>query len=159
MKDLNRGKQISPIVFYGTPRGVPPKKPLSLLRLLCEIRNDLSEHSNSNVRYWYESTGPLFALYQIQLVSTANINITVFPVFTYMTKSWLLFLLSKEVWATFPRQNEAMNFAKGHSDSRIFSYQNHYNGRRRFLVSTYKEFWRRCSVLYISSTLICLNVD
>lgn len=37
------GRQFSPVVFYGSPNGVPPKKPLSLLRLLREIRIDLSE--------------------------------------------------------------------------------------------------------------------
>ncbi|KAJ6752628.1 DNA-DIRECTED PRIMASE / polymerase PROTEIN [Salix koriyanagi] len=36
-----------------------------------------------------------------------------------------------------------MNFAKEHADVRIFSYQDHHNGQRRFLVSTYTEFWRR----------------
>ncbi|KAI9159989.1 hypothetical protein LWI28_004026 [Acer negundo] len=45
------GKQISPVIFYGTPHGVPPKRPLSLLRLLHEIRLDLSEHHKSNLRY------------------------------------------------------------------------------------------------------------
>lgn len=53
----------------------------------------------------------------------------------------------KEVWATFPRQNEAMNFAKEHGNMRVFSYQDHYKGQRRFLVSTYQEFWRRFSCL------------
>ncbi|KAJ4705942.1 DNA-directed primase/polymerase protein-like [Melia azedarach] len=94
-----RGKHISPIVFYGTPHGVPPKKPLSFLRLLREIRVDLSEQDASNLR--------------------------------------------KEVWATFPRQDEAIKFAKGHANVHIFSYQDHFNGTRRFLVSTYKEFWKR----------------
>ncbi|KAH9677548.1 DNA primase [Citrus sinensis] len=98
-KGSNSGKQISPVVFYGTPHGVPPKRPLSLLRLLREIRVDLSKEDSSN--------------------------------------------LGKEIWATFPRQNEAIMFAKGHANVRIFSYQDHYNGQRRFLVSTYKEFWQR----------------
>ncbi|KAH9646783.1 DNA primase [Citrus sinensis] len=98
-KCSNSGKQISPVVFYGTPHGVPPKRPLSLLRLLREIRVDLSKEDSSN--------------------------------------------LGKEIWATFPRQNEAIMFAKGHANVRIFSYQDHYNGQRRFLVSTYKEFWQR----------------
>ncbi|KAJ6960816.1 uncharacterized protein [Populus alba] len=97
-KNVSQGKQISPVVFYGSPHGVPPKRPISLLRLLREIRIDLAEQKSH---------------------------------------------LSKEVWATFPRQNEAMNFAKEHADVRIFSYQDHHNGQRRFLVSTYREFWRR----------------
>ncbi|CAK7338732.1 unnamed protein product [Dovyalis caffra] len=98
-KNFSQGKQISPVVFYGSPHGVPPKRPISLLRLLHEIRVDLAEQQKSN--------------------------------------------LSKEVWATFPRQNEAMNFAKEHENVRIFSYQDHHNGQRRFLISTYKEFWER----------------
>ncbi|KAK4836935.1 hypothetical protein QYF36_001476 [Acer negundo] len=93
------GKQISPVIFYGTPHGVPPKRPLSLLRLLHEIRLDLSEHHKSNLR--------------------------------------------KEVWVTFPRQAEAIKFAKEHSHVHIFSYEDHFNGQRRFLVSTYMEFWQR----------------
>ncbi|GLT31228.1 hypothetical protein SLA2020_059780 [Shorea laevis] len=96
---LARGKQISPVVFYGSPHGVPPKRPLSLLRLLNEIRIDLSEQELSELR--------------------------------------------KDVWATFPRQEEAMKFAKAHKDVHVFSYQDHFSGQRRFLVSTYKEFWRR----------------
>ncbi|XP_057988737.1 uncharacterized protein LOC110637438 isoform X2 [Hevea brasiliensis] len=97
--NLSHGRQISPFVFYGSPHGVPPKRPISLLRLLREIRIDLAEQQKSNLR--------------------------------------------TEVWATFPRQNEAMNFAKEHGNVCVFSYQDHHNGQRRFLVSTYKEFWRR----------------
>ncbi|GAB2221973.1 hypothetical protein Droror1_Dr00013170 [Drosera rotundifolia] len=93
------GRQISPVLFYGSPHGVPPKKPSSLLRLLREIRIDLAEKHKSNLR--------------------------------------------KEVWATFPRQEEAIKFAEQHTNVRIFSYQDHFNGMRRFLVSTYEEFWRR----------------
>ncbi|GMN44528.1 hypothetical protein TIFTF001_013734 [Ficus carica] len=92
------GKQISPVVFYGSPHGVPPKRPSRLLlRLLHEIRVDLAEHNKS----------------------------------------------SEEIWSTSPRQDEAIKFAKGHENARVFSYQDHYNGQRRFLVSTYKEFWKR----------------
>lgn len=36
-------KQFSPIVFYGSPNGVPPKRPSRLLRLLREIHTDLAE--------------------------------------------------------------------------------------------------------------------
>ncbi|KAM4076281.1 hypothetical protein ACJW30_12G050900 [Castanea mollissima] len=95
----NPGKQFSPIVFYGSPNGVPPKRPSSLLQLLHQIRVDLSEQNKSSSR--------------------------------------------KEIWATFPRQDEAMKFAKGHMHVRVFSYQDHFSGQRRFLVSTYKEFWQR----------------
>lgn len=44
-------KKFSPIVFYGSPRGVPPKRPSSLWRLLREIRVDLSEQSRIKLRY------------------------------------------------------------------------------------------------------------
>ncbi|CAN0927764.1 hypothetical protein LINGRAHAP2_LOCUS36080, partial [Linum grandiflorum] len=47
---LRYGKQISPVVFYGSPNGVPPKRPISLLRLLPEIRVDLSEQGKENLR-------------------------------------------------------------------------------------------------------------
>lgn len=90
-------KQFSPVVFYGSPHGVPPKRPARLLRLLREIRIDLAEQNK----------------------------------------------LREDVWTTFPRQDEAMKFAGQHTNVRLFSYQDHINGQRRFLVSTYKEFWRR----------------
>ncbi|KAL1206731.1 hypothetical protein V5N11_027289 [Cardamine amara subsp. amara] len=93
------GRQFSPVVFYGSPNGVPPKKPLSLLRLLREIRIDLSEERKAISR--------------------------------------------KGVWATFPRQDEAIKFEKRHDNVRIFSYQDHFSGQRRFLVSSYEEFWKR----------------
>ncbi|XP_074304718.1 uncharacterized protein LOC141639517 [Silene latifolia] len=95
------GKQISPIVFYGSPHGVPPKKPSSLLRVLREIQIDLAGRRKSNIR--------------------------------------------SQIWATFPKQDEAVKFAKEHTNEslRIFSYQDHFIGQRRFLVSTYQEFWRR----------------
>ncbi|XP_062149691.1 uncharacterized protein LOC133858274 [Alnus glutinosa] len=96
---INRGKQISPIVFYGSPHGVPPKRPSSLLQLLHQIRVDLTGQSELSLR--------------------------------------------EEIWATFPRQDEAMKFAKEYVHVRVFSYQDHFNGQRRFLVSTYKEFWKR----------------
>uniref|UniRef100_A0A7C9CL28 DNA-directed primase/polymerase protein n=1 Tax=Opuntia streptacantha TaxID=393608 RepID=A0A7C9CL28_OPUST len=91
--------QVSPVVFYGSPHGVPPKRPSSFLRLLREIRIDLAERRKSNLR--------------------------------------------KQTWATFPKQDEAMNFMKEQGDLRIFSYQDHFNGQRRFLVSSYNEFWKR----------------
>lgn len=92
-------KQISPVVFYGSPHGVPPKRPSSLLRLLREIRIDLAEKHRSNLR--------------------------------------------KEVWATFPKQDEAMKFSREHPNVHVFSYQDHFNGQRRFLVSSYNVFWQR----------------
>ncbi|GMH08950.1 hypothetical protein Nepgr_010790 [Nepenthes gracilis] len=97
--EFNAGKLISPIVFYGSPHGVPPKRPSSMLRLLREIRVDLAEKHKSNLR--------------------------------------------KEIWATFPRQEEATKFAEERGNVHVFSYQDHFSGQRRFLVSTYKEFWRR----------------
>jgi len=92
-------KQMSPIMFYSSPQGVPVKKPLSLLRLLREIRIDLKKETD---------------------------------------------LIPRDVvWATFPRQEEAIRFSKAHAHANVFSYQDHMTGTRRFLVSTYDEFWRR----------------
>ncbi|KAL6871481.1 hypothetical protein ACP4OV_014310 [Aristida adscensionis] len=95
--------QMSPTVFYGSPQGVPVKKPLSLLRLLREIRIDLKKQTD---------------------------------------------LVPRDVvWATFPRQEEAVRFSKAHSHTNVFSYQDHLTGTRRFLVSTYEEFWLRYNKL------------
>ncbi|URE06808.1 coiled-coil domain-containing protein 111 [Musa troglodytarum] len=96
---LKSGKQISPIVFYGSPHGAPIKRPSRLLRLLHEIRIDLKEDND--------------------------------------------LILREELWTTFPRQEEAISFLKAHAQFKLFSYQDHLNGQRRFLVSTYSEFWRR----------------
>ncbi|XP_028799436.1 DNA-directed primase/polymerase protein isoform X3 [Neltuma alba] len=96
---FSHGKHVSPVVFYGSPHGVPPKRPVRYWRLLHEIRLDLFEKNKSGSR--------------------------------------------EEVWVTFPRQDEAMEFAKGQDHVRIFSYQDHFSGQRRFLASTYTEFWRR----------------
>ncbi|KAJ4955758.1 hypothetical protein NE237_012541 [Protea cynaroides] len=96
---FSNGKQISPLIFYGSPHGVPAKRPSRLLQLLHEIHDDLTVENDLNTR--------------------------------------------KEVWATFPRQDEAVKFAKSHAHLHVFSYQDHFNGQRRFLVSTYEEFWRR----------------
>lgn len=98
IKFRNR-KQMSPVVFYGSPQGVPVKKPISLLRLLREIHIDLKKQTD---------------------------------------------LISRDVvWATFPRQDEAIRFSKEHAHTKVFIYQDHLSGQRRFLVSTYDEFWRR----------------
>ncbi|XP_055830768.1 uncharacterized protein LOC129899748 isoform X1 [Solanum dulcamara] len=97
IQGLKKGSHFSPLVFYGSPHGVPPKRPARLLRLLNEIRVDFNEQNK----------------------------------------------LSQDIWATFPRQDEAMRYAKEQTDARVFSYQDHVNGQRRFLVSTYQEFWRR----------------
>ncbi|XP_020590570.1 DNA-directed primase/polymerase protein isoform X3 [Phalaenopsis equestris] len=93
------GKQISPVIFYGSARGVPVKKPSRILRLLQEIRVDLRQENS---------------------------------------------LISRDgVWATFPRQEEAIRFARTHRSCNVFSYQDHLTGKRRFLASTYDEFWKR----------------
>lgn len=55
----------------------------------------------------------------------------------------LKFKEGKEVWFTFPKQNEAIKFAKRQEDVHLFCYQDHLNGYRRFLVTTYTEFWQR----------------
>ncbi|XP_057480668.1 uncharacterized protein LOC130767711 isoform X2 [Actinidia eriantha] len=95
--NFNGRKHFSPVVFYGSPHGVPPKRPSNLLRLLREIHVDLAERKK----------------------------------------------IREDVWATFPRQDEAMKYAKDHANVHVFSYQDHMNGQRRFLVSTYEEFWQR----------------
>jgi hypothetical protein len=52
---INHGKQFSPIVFYGSPHGVPPKRPASLLQLLNQIRVDLTEQDKLSPRYLWGS--------------------------------------------------------------------------------------------------------
>ncbi|KAK2983582.1 hypothetical protein RJ640_023116 [Escallonia rubra] len=96
---VKSGSRFSPLVFYGSPHGIPLKRPAHWLRLLHEIRVDLSEQNK--LRYL------------------------------------------EGVWSTFPRQDDAMKYAKDQVDVHVFSYQDHVNGQRRFLVSTYKEFWQR----------------
>lgn len=47
-----------------------------------------------------------------------------------------------------------MKFAKGQEDVHVFSYQDHFNGQRRFLVSTYTEFWQRFpSYIFLSHVI------
>ena len=58
-------------------------------------------------------------------------------------------IYSKEVWATFPRQEEAFRFAKTHERVHLFCYQDHLNGLRRFLVCTHEEFWQRLSITVV----------
>ena len=53
-----------------------------------------------------------------------------------------MIFVRNEVWATFSRQEQAISYQKEHSNVFIFSYQYHVNGQRRFVVSSYKEFWR-----------------
>ncbi|EPS68297.1 hypothetical protein M569_06472, partial [Genlisea aurea] len=99
-RNLNRKKRPSfPAgVFYGSPNGVPPKRPARrLLRLLREIRVDLAEEKN----------------------------------------------FRDKIWSTFPKQDEAIKLVKQHPNAHVFCYQDHRTGQRRFLVSTYKEFWLR----------------
>ncbi|XP_042481034.1 DNA-directed primase/polymerase protein [Macadamia integrifolia] len=96
---FSNGKKISPLIFYGSPHGVPAKRPSRLFQLLHEIHDDLAAENDLNTR--------------------------------------------KKIWATFPRQDEAVKFAKIHTHVHVFSYQDHFNGQRRFLVSTHEEFWQR----------------
>ncbi|KAL6202482.1 hypothetical protein ACLB2K_026190 [Fragaria x ananassa] len=50
-KNVNRRKQLSPVVFYGSPNGVPPKRPSRLLlRVLREIRVDLTAQKRLSSR-------------------------------------------------------------------------------------------------------------
>lgn len=46
-----------------------------------------------------------------------------------------------------------MQFAKRHEIVHVFSYQDHFSGQRRFLVSSYDEFWRRFALFMCSSVL------
>ncbi|KAJ3678650.1 hypothetical protein LUZ60_002453 [Juncus effusus] len=91
---LKSGNRISPVVFYGSPQGIPVKKPTHLLRLLREIHLDLKKQNDLTP--------------------------------------------SKEIWVTFPRQEEAIRFSKAHAQTYVFSYQDHLTGQRRFLVSSYQ---------------------
>ncbi|XP_049935496.1 uncharacterized protein LOC116260351 isoform X3 [Nymphaea colorata] len=54
-------------------------------------------------------------------------------------------IIRRGVWLTFPRQDDAIKFADSHEDVSVFSYQDHLSGQRRFLVSSYEEFWQRYS--------------
>ncbi|XP_020393299.1 uncharacterized protein [Zea mays] len=47
------------------------------------------------------------------------------------------------IWATFPRQDEEIRFSKAYTHTNVFCYQERMSGTRRFLVSTYDEFWKR----------------
>lgn len=38
------------------------------------------------------------------------------------------------IWATFPRQDEAIRFSKAYTHTNVFCYQEHMSGTRRFLV-------------------------
>ncbi|GJY72354.1 putative ribonuclease H-like domain-containing protein [Tanacetum coccineum] len=68
-KKLNNGSNFSRIVFYGSPKGVRPKRQSRLLRLLDEICIELEdEHKSTCVK--------------------------------------------DDIWATFPTQEEAMNYGK-----------------------------------------------
>ncbi|CAK9869460.1 unnamed protein product [Sphagnum jensenii] len=51
------------------------------------------------------------------------------------------------IWATFPRQDQAIQFTESHGgqDLAVFQYQDHLNGQRRFLATSYDEFWHRYS--------------
>ncbi|KAI8564889.1 hypothetical protein RHMOL_Rhmol03G0217800 [Rhododendron molle] len=53
---FNKRKHFSPVVFYGSPHGVPPKRPAKLLRLLREIQVDLSEQ----IKLRYKNMNPRF---------------------------------------------------------------------------------------------------
>ena len=124
---------MSPVVFYGSPQGVPVKKPISLLRLLREIHIDLKKQTDLVSR----------CLVQSMLNSRVANELVLF---------WMLFFLwvcRDVVWATFPRQDEAIRFSKEHAHTKVFIYQDHLSGQRRFLVSTYDEFWRRLRPCYI----------
>ncbi|MCO5586812.1 hypothetical protein L7F22_040755 [Adiantum nelumboides] len=49
----------------------------------------------------------------------------------------------RNIWATFGKQDQAMQFVQSHGSKELalFVYQDHFSGQRRFLATTYKEFW------------------
>ncbi|KAI5062827.1 hypothetical protein GOP47_0021374 [Adiantum capillus-veneris] len=53
------------------------------------------------------------------------------------------------IWATFGKQDQAMQFVQSHGskDLALFVYQDHFSGQRRFLATTYKEFWCRYELI------------
>lgn len=62
-----------------------------------------------------------------------------------ISRCHIYFKHRKEVWATFPKLDQAIRFVDNHPDVHVFSYQDHLTEQRRFLVSNYNEFWRRLS--------------
>lgn len=61
-------KQFSPVVFYGSPRGVPPKKPTGLWRLLHEIRLDLSQRNKLSLRCLSDAGSTLYCVHLFVLL-------------------------------------------------------------------------------------------
>ncbi|KAJ7564691.1 hypothetical protein O6H91_02G028900 [Diphasiastrum complanatum] len=48
------------------------------------------------------------------------------------------------IWVTFPRQDQAIQYADSHGKAiAVFTYQDHRSGQRRFLATSYEEFWCR----------------
>lgn len=133
--ETNKGRRFSPLVFYGSPHGVPPKRPVRLLRLLYEIRRDLSEQN--------------ILRYNDKCDHTLSVYCTYIASFLLKSSTVTQYFIRKEVWTTFPRQEDAVKYVKEHNNVHIFSYQDHVNGQRRFLVSSYKEFWRRCFSFFL----------
>lgn len=69
------------------------------------------------------------------------------------------FVHREAIWATFPRQDQAIQFTESHGgqDLAVFQYQDHLNGQRRFLATSYDEFWHRygqSKLLFFSSKVI-----
>ncbi|KAF3796650.1 DNA-directed primase/polymerase protein [Nymphaea thermarum] len=147
-RKLNRGfKQISPGVFYGSPLGAPAKNPHQLLRLLNDT-DDLSKRTELIIRYFtfrrcwtvVDLIGAcinVFTYLEHQRFSQFSL-LHMVPLLTYTA-------YKRGVWLTFPRQDDAIKFADSHEDVSVFSYQDHLSGQRRFLVSSYEEFWQRYS--------------
>ncbi|GBG82877.1 hypothetical protein CBR_g36403 [Chara braunii] len=54
-----------------------------------------------------------------------------------------------KMWQIFPRQDMAFQFCDAHQQEAgggklsVFVFEEHFMGQRRFLVTTYEEFWRR----------------
>lgn len=89
-----------------------------------------------------------FPFFFFWLVTLVGFSFFLSPLF-FVESAISLVSYREDIWATFPRQDEAMKYAKEHPHVRVFSYQDHMNGQRRFLVSTYEEFWRRLTLSFV----------
>lgn len=123
-------KEVSPGVFYGSPAGKCSKRPPQVLRLLHEIRRDLASEGYSVSRQ------------EIHLVLTVTVHMATFFFFV-VSKYFLLF--RNATWATFAKQDQAIQYLQSDKSKELalFVYQDRVTEQRRFLATTYKEFWCR----------------
>ncbi|KVI07144.1 hypothetical protein Ccrd_014492 [Cynara cardunculus var. scolymus] len=70
-RNFNNGSQFSPVVFYGSPQGVPPKRPARLLRLLHEIRVELAaQHKSRCLQFFDDFTKSISLLFRMNCAIT-----------------------------------------------------------------------------------------